>query len=142
MPISRCKSPRSIPADDLHIIGEMYPYNSLSYTDLGEETRAFLVDIAAPKDSCVAAISAHNGLGRQWGIVLLRQPNKPDWQLVGQFGHGVRIPYTTRCIDWSYFWAVRLRLMRMQIWRNRFENNTLLHPQRLEILLLPLSEAV
>jgi hypothetical protein len=104
MTIFSCIPSRWIPAADLKTIGQMYPYGTLGYRDLCRETKVFLAEkFAQANDAQVIAISGHNGRGRQWGIILLQYANESDWHLVGQFGHGLRLPFTNWYLDWSYF---------------------------------------
>ena len=86
----QCSPSVVVDSDQLRAIGEMYPYDTLGYRDVGAMTRAFLENQCAdfPPDTLVVTISQHNGRGYQWGVVLLQYPFwKAEWHLFGQFGH-------------------------------------------------------
>lgn len=105
----RLHSPIAVKHYHLHTIGQMYPYGTFGYKEMGVLTHIFLQrgDINLPDNARVIAISQHNCRGRQWGIVLIQRTETSDWQLVGQFGHGISIPFTRWYISWRYFALIR-----------------------------------
>jgi hypothetical protein len=121
-----CKPQIQVAAADVQHLPKLYPYGVWYYKDLDEQARAFITDKLTTYVGSmeVVGVSAHNGKGKQWGLILLRYPGTEGWSIAAQFGH-------TKL--WRLFWAVRLWMAHQAVWCT-YTNREFDRPRRLDSL--------
>ena len=68
---------------------QIYPYDLWSYTKLNRSASEFLIGnfLEWKSYTDVYATTNHNGNGRQWGIIVLRDRLTFELSIVAEFGH-------------------------------------------------------
>ena len=88
MRFTKLNTPIKLDESELEALAQLYPYSMFNYTELREEACTFLNErIPCKPQSHIVGITNHNGRGRQWGVLCMREAVNVPWQLIVHCGH-------------------------------------------------------